>query len=567
MSLRKLLIQNLALIERIEVAFCSGLNVITGESGAGKSLIIRALSLALGDRADRDDLGDFADKIIIEAHFEFKNANNPAVLTLNKILEITKTENKSALIIRREISQSGRSRIFVNDNLIALADLKKLAPLLCRIQGQAASVNLRNDEYQLATIDKYAMLEEKVALMAERFDSWQAVKRDKISLISQRENLDNERELLLFQKHELERASLAPDEEDKLIAEKKRLDSAEKLIRDTEQIAQTLDADQSPLETLAELARLAKEIAETDNQFGAQSRQFESNLIQLEDLRQSVSSYRSSLYHDDQRLEEINSRLAEIYKLKMKYGGSVSAALKTLDEITSRLTNLPDTGEKLAELTARECELREQYSELALENRKKRMSAEKRLSGDVVSTLNDLAISNPLFDFKFNWTVDEDGITVKDKNKEITLKPERHGLENGEFYFSANPGEESRPLARVASGGELSRALLALDVAATHKTASNAGTGGAVTVYDEVDSGIGGKTATAVGKKLKELSTSSQVIVVTHLRQVASFGDIHILVEKNPDRLGGRNSVDVRCLTKRESREQLARMVDMEPVS
>lgn len=561
--LRRLLIQNLALIDRTEVVFSAGLTVITGESGAGKSLLVRALSLALGARSDREDIGSFAPGMTVEAEFD-TNAGCAAILAANELESDSETVS-----LRREVSASGRSRAFVNDQLVKLDQLTQIGDALCRIQGQAAGFALRQEARQLETLDEFAGTLADVTALGERFDQWEKVKRDIARLTANRERFEQERELLLFQKTEIENAQLSISEELELIAEKKRLDAAERLIQNCDLIQQTLEGDDSALETLNSLRRTVSDISATDKQFKEQHDLFDSTMIQLEELRRSLSEYRSGLFVDDERLEEINERLSEIYQLKNKYGGSVEAALDKLAAIRSRLDALPETDAELKRLNAAEVGARERYSELALTVREKRFSAAGILCRKTRSQLTDLAIPKNQFEFEFSWETDESGIEVTDGKKSLTIKPERHGLESGAFYFSANPGEQPKPLSRVASGGEMSRALLALNVAALNTTKSvkmskkKTANTAPVNLFDEVDTGVSGAAASAMGAKLSELSSVTQTIVVTHLRQVVTCADQHLLVEK--ETVSGRNQVSLRALSSSESEAEALRMVDLPP--
>lgn len=558
--LRRLTIKNLALIDTAQIQFSDGLTALTGESGAGKSLIVRALALALGARADRDDVGSYAQAASIEA--EFKTILFPALKQSLSELDVEVSRDKTlALTLRREIAASGRTRAFVNDQLVRLDQLAEIGALVCQIQGQSASLILRHETRQLALVDSFAAHENDIEKLSRLFDNWETTRLAIGRLKGNRERVDSERELLSFQLKELDRARLAAGEEDELGAEKKRLDAAERLIADCEQILSALEGDGAPLETLLSAHQVFERIKAVDATFVEHAELFSSALIQLEEVRRSVSEYQSGLHIDDERLYQVNERLSEIYKLKTKYGGgSVTAAIDAHKSMRERLESLSDTSEELARLEKLETSQAADYTELALRIRTARFAAAKKLTALTEKQLVDLSIPQNMFEFRFTWEIDHLGVTVTEQKRELKLKAQRTGLESGSFYFSANPGEEPKPLARVASGGEMARALLALNAALNGRRGKKTSVQ-PTAVYDEVDSGVGGATATAMGKKLKNLAASSQVIVVTHLRQVASQADHHLLVEKESD--GARNHVTVRALSEAEAKRETLKMVDL----
>ncbi|HSG99975.1 MAG TPA: AAA family ATPase [candidate division Zixibacteria bacterium] len=559
--LRTLHIKNLALIDDVLVTFGAGLNVITGESGAGKSLVMRALALALGARADKDDVGAAGDTCSVEAEF-LTAATGALRAALTDSAEIPQRTKEITVTLRREISAAGRSRCFVNDQLTNLEALGVIADQLCRLQGQSSSVLLRSEERQLETLDDFAGLSADVVELGERFDQWEETRRSIERLTRNRERIEQERELLQFQIKELWTAELSVAEEERLITEKKRLDAADRLLAASAQVSEALGGDESPVESLAQLKKIFADIARADDTFKEYREMFETALIQLEETRRGVDEYRSSLFVDDERLNELNERLAEIYRLKIKYGGSVAAALERLAEFGARLENLPDTTRELKRLNEAAAAQRAAYTELALTVRSRRLVAGAALTASASQELADLAMPRNQFDFRFVWDEATDGIPVALDDREVRLRPERHGLERGQFFFSANPGEELKALARVASGGEMSRVLLALDVSVLSQNGAT-DTAPSVRGFDEVDSGVSGVTATAMGKKLKELSRKTQTLVVTHLPQVVSFADTHLLVEKK--RSGGRNRVSVRVLSKSESRSEALKLADLAP--
>ncbi len=569
--LKALQIQNLAVIERVAIDFNDGLTVITGESGAGKSLLIRALALALGARADRDDCGSFATTTSIEADFSASPSILPALETLEITVETSSSSNVT-VTLRRELTATGRSRCFINDQLVRLSDLSDIATSLCEISGQSSSVALRDPIRQLAMLDQFAGLSKTVIELGELFDIWMSARAALRKLEKSRDEISRERELLRFQLDELQKADLSISEESELISEKKRLDDFERLSQTCNLILATLESDESPLEALQALRGAFSEVKNIDERFSEHNDLFDSSLIQLEEVLRNVATFHSALQFDAERLETINQRLSEIYQLKNKYGGTVANALDELTRITKRLESLPDPQKAITDLVTRASESGERYLKLALKVRSKRQQSAASLTKITVKEFTALALEKAQFKFVFEEETGEPAISITDDGQNKSLKAQRHGLESGTFYFSANPGEEPRPLARVASGGELSRVLLALKIATRNKITKNKASKttaskrdhSPVAVFDEIDTGVSGATATAMGKKLKELSTGEQTIVVTHLRQVVEQADNHLLVEKAPTK--GKNIVSVISLNKQDSKREQLKMVDLEPV-
>ncbi len=566
-------IQNLAVVENASVTFQKGLTVITGESGAGKSLLIRALALALGARADKDDCGSFSSTTVIETEF----ALAPHLLSILSKLDVTidsADSDDTRVTLRRELTANGRSRCFVNDQLIRLSDLADISTALCEISGQSSSIALRDSMRQLALLDDYAGLSKDVATLGALYDNWMAVRADLRKLEKNREALKVERELLQFQQSELESAELSLEEEDNLSAEKKRLDDFERLSQTCDLILSTLENDGSPLESLQALRGAFAEVNAIDERFSEQHELFDSSLIQLEEVRRSVATFSSALQFDAERLEELNQRLSDIYQLKNKYGGTVANAIEELGRIRQRLNDLPDPALAITGLQSNESKACKAYTKLALKIRETRKKAAASLAKVTRKEFSHLALEKAQIEFVLEEEHGSPELEIIDGDKQLTLKAQRHGLENGSFFFSANPGESPRPLARVASGGELSRVLLALKIATRKSAAKKSLSPNApsapsalvapVAVFDEIDTGVSGATATAMGKKLKELSTQNQTIVVTHLRQVVEQADNHLLVEKTPTK--GKNHVSIRPLDKSESGREQMKMVDLETV-
>ncbi len=521
--LTRLKIRNVALVDSVELAFRPGLTVLTGETGAGKSVIVTALALVLGDRSDREYVRHGAAAAIVEADFDISPLGPRYAKDNGDYIA------DGTLAVYREITADGKSKVKIRGEAATLARLNELTRPIAEILGQHANQMLMNEDNHLLFLDYFGSLDSARESVRDRFSQWEQVAAELRRVQNQREQLARERELLLFQRDEIEKADVRPGEEEKLIGEKRRLDSSRELMSAANQIQQLLDGDEvSALSLLREARKRLDDMAEIDKSLNANAGLLAEIDFQIEDLRRTIEQYGASIEDDPARLEEINARLDELYRLKKKYGGSEESIVQTLASIHSQLNDRPDIDDLVQTLSRENETRRAAYAREAVALSEARHSAAVYLSKLVKKELAELAIDNGGFEFEFQYEDHPDGIAFKDR----TVKPLPHGLETGRFLFSANPGEPLRSLVRTASGGEISRVLLALKAAEkkNHKALHP------LLVFDEVDAGIGGQTALEVGRKIKKLSENRQVFVITHLHQIARLADHHFAVRKSSDK-------------------------------
>ncbi|MBU8934431.1 MAG: DNA repair protein RecN [candidate division Zixibacteria bacterium] len=544
MILKRLTIRNFALINEAIIDFEAGLTVLTGETGAGKSVVVGALALALGGRGDKEFIRHGCDSANVRAVFD-----NPS--------------DAKEIEISRQVSRKGASKVRVDGQPSSAKQLRELTAPTVQIVSQHAGQLLTDEENHLDFLDHLAGTSELCEEVADLYASWQhsAVELRRVS--NRRQQLINERELLLFQKGEIEQACLRSGEEEELITERRRLDSTQSLMASASQIVGNLsgDADHSGVVDMVGAVRKELEnMAEDDPTLSKQVEAVAEIDFQVEELRRSIEQYGGTLHDDPVRLEEVNLRLDEIYKLKKKYGGSEEAVLVTLEDITAHLKDRPDIDGLLDTLTAETDKRRQTYAGKAVALHRARKKATKDIGRNVVKELSGLAIDGARFECELVSDDDDDGIFVNGR----ALKPSSYGLETARFLFSANPGEPMRSLVKTASGGEMSRVLLALKLIERGR----AGLKENLLVFDEVDVGIGGRTAIEVGRKLKTLSESCQVVVITHLHQIARLADHHFLATKIgestsdiSEKSGIRTTITIRKLDAVNIDSELARMV------
>lgn len=540
-------IKNFALVEDVELTFDKGMSVLTGETGAGKSVIVTALALVLGERADREQIRHGANRAIVEATFKVDRLSQQYKKDFADYLE----ENQ--FTVAREISRDGSSKVRINGTAATVARLKELASPLAEILGQHANQLLLDEENHLRFLDSFASLSEMREETSELFARWGEVAAELKRTRSRRDELVKERELLLFQQKEIENARVRIGEEEELIAERKILDSSRALIEAARNIQARLEDDERSL--TGDIKTVRKELghmAEIDASLEPQVAQLTELDYQLEEFRGFIEKYGSSVPDDPHRLEEINLRLDELYNLKQKYGDSEAKVLKAFERINQKLLDRQDIDTHLTKLEKEQDLRRAEYGLKALALTEVRKKAAQYLEKLVVKELSELAIDDARFECEFVYEDMPGGIEMGTQ----TVRPFPYGLESLRFRFSANPGEPLKSLVKTASGGEISRVLLALKAAEkkNHKMLNS------LMVFDEVDAGIGGQTAVEMGQKLSKLAEDCQVLVITHLHQIARFADHHFLAEKNVGE-GNRTTIGVTLLDPDEVRHELDRMI------
>lgn len=546
--LKTLIIENLALIDKAELYFEPGLTVITGETGAGKSVIVNAIGLLLGERADRDSI-----------RFGFDIGRVVGVFATSRLPSDYKKQyaayiDNDTISVVREVAKSGKSKVLINNLTSTLAELKDITAPFAEILSQHANQQLMNEEMHLDFLDNFAGITGVREDVTEKYARWKKSADLLKQTLQKRDMLKDEQELLKFQKSEIEKASIQPGEEESLIAEKKKLDSSRTLMSTTTFILDVLNADENSTANL--LSMIQKEldkIAEIDPELKKHSEELIDISYRLQDLSQHLESYGSNIVDDPERIEDINQRLDELYNLKKKYGGSEEAILETYESIKRTLaSNPPDIDSHIDKLQKETEQLFAEYSSAALSLSDTRKKAASYLQKLVVKELAELAIDKSQFKFEFIYEDDPDGVIIDGK----AVKPFPYGLESGHILFSANPGEPLKSLVKTASGGEISRVFLALKSAEK----KNRQLTNSLLVFDEVDAGIGGQTAIEVGKKLKKLSQDNQLLVITHLHQIAREANHHYVVKKTNDK-SKRVIISVNKLDSTGKQRELKRMV------
>lgn len=539
-------IKNIALIDELQLEFAGGLNLLTGETGSGKSIIVDSLGALTGERVSSDLIKEGTQNAQIEGLFQIAASDE-----LNKIFDESGVEfdagGEVELIVRRELSATGKNRIFVNNQLVTQSFLKRIGAFLADIHGQGEQATLFNPATHLEMLDEYANLESLRGKVAEKYRELAAIQRELRNLREDEAQKLQLLDILRFQVEEIGKANLKTGEDDALEEEKRRLNNVEKLSTLSDESYSLLyENEEATVTTLEKAIRRVTELAEYESSFAAYMEGLQTAQAVLEDLAMSVRDFRNRLEFSPERLEEIENRLAEISRLKRKYGGSVESVLAHLSESEARLSNIETAELREEELRKKLKKSREEYLQIAVELNEKRTKAARKFEKDVEANLKAVALEKARFEVRIDAPND---LQAEETDKSFTAK----GFDQIEFYFSANVGESVKPIAKVASGGEASRLMLILKTTAKLSEREKA------MVFDEIDVGIGGRVAEAVGLKLKELAKTQQVLCVTHQPQVASLADHHFLVEKQAAK--NRTEIRIKELSKTEKVEEIARML------
>jgi DNA repair protein RecN (Recombination protein N) len=552
--LQLLNINNIALIDSLRVDFDKGLNLLTGETGSGKSIIVDALGILIGGRLSNDLLKSGTDRGFVEGLFLV--SPQPQLRALLQTAGINHDQATGhgnelfELIVRRELSASGRNKIFVNNQLATQSLLRELRPLLVDIHGQGDQQSLFNPATHVQLLDDFAGNDKLCELTAVAHQRWESLQQQLDALVVDEAKRFQLLDTLKYQIDELERAQLALGDDERLEEERRRLLNVEKLTSLSQSsYARIYEDDDAALARLRQTITDVVELADYDSTFRDYVELLESARASLEDLAFTLRDFADRLEFSPARLAEIEDRLNELSRLKRKYGGSLISALRHLAQSQDQLRSLEQSDERADELEKSVGAARIEYLERARRLHKERVRAAKKLEQAVARDIKQVAMENARFEVRITTpTSDELG-----DGKQTTYRMDGSGIDEIEFHFSANTGEELKPLARVASGGEASRLMLVL------KTVANASEFPRTIVFDEIDAGIGGRVSEAVGAKLKTLSRTNQVLCVTHQPQIARFADSHLVVAK--ETVKGRTRVNVTRLDRSGQVEELARML------
>lgn len=596
-------ISNFAIIDQLNLRFNPGFNALTGETGAGKSIIIDAMGAMLGEKIGAEFVRHGADRARVEGFFEVKlNLEDERFVRLLDLLEQhelfddagrpapASNEDKPLLNLSlcRELNSTGRTICRVNGSTVKQDVMREIGQALIDIHGQTEHISLLRVHEHLELLDQYAGVMSQRRKMADLVGQLRLVRKEIVSLQRDERELVRRTELLKFQVEDIDQAGLQPGEEEELLKERQIQNSAEKISSVAERAYRVLyqgyeeeesggysaggrngksgrgasGSGRSVQEALNEVEGLLTDLARYDAEFAKHSETVQEVGYRLEDVAHAVREFRDRVEHDPARLEEIEERLDLIRSLKRKYGATIADILKFRKDAAEELNKIEHSSERLAELQSQETRLLDKIGALAAKLSAARHQAGEKLAGEVETALQDLKLLRARFVVNITRSEDSDGAPVKDESGEVQRYAfDGRGIDRVEFYVSLNPGEPPKPLQKVASGGETSRLMLAL------KSILAAADAIPTLIFDEVDVGVGGRSGQVVGEKLWQLTNEAehQVICITHLPQIAAFGDAHYNIVKLVK--DERTSTTVTQLTDERRIEELAAMLGGLPVT
>lgn len=549
--LTELRIQNFAIIDELHLAFGAGFVVLTGETGAGKSIIIDAVEMLLGGRADSTAVRTDAEIAIIEGHFKIDASIQPAV---HSILEREGLlDDKDHLLLSREIRREGRNVARVNGRVTALNLLGELGEWLVDVHGQSEHLSLRRVAEHVQLLDRYAGLGDLRSDFERVYIQLRETRAELTQLREREREAHSRAEILAFQIEEIEAAKVSVTEEEQLREERTRLANIEQLTRLSAEAVDALaggaETRQSATDLVGKAVDALSDLAEVDGSMKPLGDRAQALMEDISELSRTLRRYQEEAEFNPRRLDEVEDRLNLLQSLKRKYGGSLEAVLQQARTAVDELESLTNAERRIEELQEREEQLLIELAELGSSLSRSRAQAGAELGAAIERQLDDLRMAEARFGLDLRQREDEEGVPVDGKT--LALFPT--GIDQVEFLVAPNPGEGLKPLAKIASGGETSRLMLGLKsvLAEADRTPT--------LIFDEIDQGIGGRVGTTVGEKLWALSATHQVLCITHLPQLAAFGDQHVKVEKEVR--SGRTITTVRSLGDAERVTEMATMI------
>ena len=523
--LTELHIQNFAIIDKLDLRFGSGLIILTGETGAGKSIILDAVVMLIGGKADTTFVRTDSDAAFVEGVFQLKGPEKEAVHEVLKREELM--DDPDYVVLMREVRKEGRSVARVNGRTVNISLLKELGGILIDIHGQAEHLSLLDSRAHLGLLDRFAEISRPLSDYRQTYHTLMNLRRELVDLRKAQADADRKIDMLTYQAEEIEAVRLKPGEDEELRQERDKLANAESLAQNAQEALSVLEdgSPETPAATdlVGQAAQAIAALAKIDTEQSELSNQAEILLDTMSDIVHNLRDYLEEIEFNPKRLDEVEERLDLIHSLKRKYGGSIQSALAYGADARKQLETITGAAERIDELEMQEAKLLDKLAKQGGVLSEKRKSSAITMGKGIETELGDLRMSSAKFRVDFQTKLDPNGIPLQDGTR---IGFDHNGFDKVEFLIAPNPGEGLKPLVKIASGGETSRLMLGLKnvLARADEVPS--------LIFDEIDQGIGGRVGMTVGQKLWNLSRSHQVFCVTHLPQLAVFGDEHFQVQK-----------------------------------
>lgn len=549
--LRELRIKNFVLIEELSLEFGEGLNILTGETGAGKSILIDAISGVLGEKMSTDMIRTGCDRAVIEGVFDLGDSSS-----VKALLEDAGIDSDQELVLRRELFASGKGRCFANATQIPVAKMKEVSDFLMDIHGQNEHQNIVRISAHRELLDSFGKNRDLVDSIGKLHSELQSIRESIESSEMDEKEKARRTEYLSFAIKEIDDAKLRRNEEEELKEEETILSNAEKIFSQINSSSTILRGDDGVLPRLKKAEQALSSVSEMDPLISQNLDSLRQAVYLLDDCATFLRSYESNIDFSTERINSVEERLSLISSLKKKYGGSIEEVLQYAEKSRAELEAITSSDERIEKLKDEFKNKVREAKDVALRLSERRIEAAQELEARVMSELTDLNMAGTVFRVSIKREVDPNG-DIEYESKRYVLYP--HGIDRVEFLLAANQGENLHELRKVASGGEMSRIMLALKKVILADDIVDS------LIFDEVDTGISGKTAEIVGKKLKSLAVSRQILVVTHLPQIAAMSDVHFVVHK--EKTGERTQTRVKKLSRQEKVNEVARMLAGEQIT
>jgi len=545
-QLSELYIKNFAIIEELTIDFQAGFTVITGETGAGKSIIINAMNLTLGEQADISMIRSGYEKAIIKTTIELDDDSE----LIKQFCDQNEIPIQKKLVIERKLYSSGRSRAWINDENVNISTLKKLGNELIDLHGQHHHQALLNQDNHQPYLDGFGDYDDLLAKVEQSWDKLERLREKKNNLMEKHQLLQEKKDLWQFQYEEIEEIGPKEEEYEKLKQEKSLLENAEEIYTISNQLVDKLyEGETSFYNNIDEVITKIKDLNDIQGEFGDYLQRLRESKYLFQEISNSLSDFTDGIEVNPQRLDQVNERIYELEKLMKKYGDSLQEVLEYKQEIKEKLEQDQGLEKKIDQIEERIDQARETYVEKALKLTQKREKWAHKFEKELENILARLGIEGAKFEVKIEQKENSQGIKIEDK----TYRADKSGIDQIEFMISTNPGEPLMPLTSIVSGGEVSRIMLAIKSILAEKDRIP------ILIFDEIDTGISGKIGRIVGEEIKKLSRSHQILCITHLGQIAGLGDDHLAVRKVST--NGRSKTVICRLEKEQRAEEIASMI------